>query len=180
MKWFTADLHLSHDRIIKLAKRPFVDSEQMNNSIITNMKNNLSRGDELYILGDLSFDIYASRLFFDLCRDRGYQVHYILGNHDKKGGRHNPIYKNCITVSEVKDIKIEDQKITLCHYPMRSWNNSHHGAWQLYGHEHGSVEDIGKQYDVGVDGNDFKPLNFNQIKNIMDKKEIVDIHHREI
>jgi hypothetical protein len=25
----------------------------------------------------------------------------------------------------------------LCHYAMRVWNRSHHGAWHLYGHSQG-------------------------------------------
>jgi hypothetical protein len=31
------------------------------------------------------------------------------------------------------------QPIVLCHYAMRVWNRSHHGAWHLYGHSRGNL-----------------------------------------
>jgi hypothetical protein len=31
---------------------------------------------------------------------------------------------------------IDGQKIFCNHYPMRSWDCAHHGAWMLYGHVH--------------------------------------------
>ena len=53
---------------------------------------------------------------------------------------------------------------------MRVWHKSHFNSWQLYGHSHGSLEPIGKQLDVGVDTNRFKPISFDQIKNLMNSK----------
>jgi calcineurin-like phosphoesterase family protein len=40
---------------------------------------------------------------------------------------------------------------------MRVWPRSHHNSWQLYGHSHGKLLPIGKQWDIGVDNNDFYP-----------------------
>jgi len=54
---------------------------------------------------------------------------------------------------------------------MRSWPASFHGSWLLYGHSHGRLVDIGKQYDIGVDNNSFYPVSFEQIKEIMKAKE---------
>jgi calcineurin-like phosphoesterase family protein len=51
---------------------------------------------------------------------------------------------------------------------MRVWNLSHFNAWQLYGHSHGTLEPRGKQYDVGVDSNAFKPVSFTYLKKIME------------
>jgi calcineurin-like phosphoesterase family protein len=52
---------------------------------------------------------------------------------------------------------------------MRVWNKSHLNSWQLYGHSHGDLDPIGKQYDVGVDSNDFKPLSYEEIEDIIKK-----------
>jgi calcineurin-like phosphoesterase family protein len=74
----------------------------------------------------------------------------------------------------LKDIRIGNQKITLCHYPMRSWNCSFHGAWHLFGHVHGRMENVntGLSFDVGVDVPDwnYKPVSFEQVKEKMAKK----------
>ena len=53
---------------------------------------------------------------------------------------------------------------------MRVWHRSHYNAWQLYGHSHAKLEPIGKQYDVGVDNNNFMPVSFNELVEIMDKQ----------
>ena len=67
----------------------------------------------------------------------------------------------------------ESKSIVLCHYAMKIWNKSHHGVWHLYGHSHGTLPDdpYSMSFDVGVDCHDFKPLGFDDIKKIMDKKK---------
>ena len=40
-------------------------------------------------------------------------------------------------------------------------------ADQHYAHSHGTLEPQGKQWDVGVDHNDFTPVSFAQLKEIM-------------
>jgi calcineurin-like phosphoesterase family protein len=52
---------------------------------------------------------------------------------------------------------------------MRAWNKSHFNAWQLYGHSHGTLNPLGKQYDVGVDNNGFKPVSLDSLDKIMAK-----------
>ncbi len=64
-----------------------------------------------------------------------------------------------------------DQPITLCHYAMRVWHKSHFNSWQLYGHSHGKLNPIGKQYDVGADSNNLSPVSFEMLKSIMKKKD---------
>ncbi len=39
------------------------------------------------------------------------------------------------------EISVHGQPIVICHYAMRVWNRSHHGAWHLYGHSHGNLPD---------------------------------------
>ncbi|KKL95432.1 hypothetical protein LCGC14_1854620, partial [marine sediment metagenome] len=64
-----------------------------------------------------------------------------------------------------------DQPITLCHYAMRVWDKSHFNSWQLYGHSHGTLNGIGKQYDVGVDANNFLPVSFANLTELMEAKK---------
>ncbi|MFX1258719.1 MAG: metallophosphoesterase [Promethearchaeota archaeon] len=164
MIWFTADFHLSHKNIIKYCNRPFDGVEEMNNVILRNLKNMVKPGDTLYFLGDLTFDSEVARIFFE--KFKKIQIHFIIGNHDSQ-----KVIKLatdfCASVSQIKDIKIEGQAITLCHYAMRVWNRSHFNSWQLYGHSHGRVEPIGKQYDVGVDNNNFLPVSFDMLVKTM-------------
>jgi calcineurin-like phosphoesterase family protein len=62
---------------------------------------------------------------------------------------------------------IEGQFIVVCHYAMRTWERAHHGSWQLYGHWHEDRGDEGLQCNVCVDGSNFYPRSFDEIKKIM-------------
>ena len=165
MIWFSADFHLGHKNIIKYCDRPFSGVEEMDAIIIENLKKNLKPNDTFYFLGDLTFKYTMAEQFFDLFSD--IKIHYIIGNHDS-----NKViklaYDCCESVSCLKDIKIEDQAITLCHYAMRVWHKSHFNSWQLYGHSHSNLPPVGKQYDVGVDNNNFAPISFDDLIQIME------------
>ena len=164
MIWFSADFHLSHKNIIKYCNRPFQDVEVMDNTILGNLRTKLKSDDILYYLGDLTFYETTALDFFKMFKD--IKIHYIIGNHDNKKVL-DIVEAHCESVSRLKDITIEGQDITLCHYAMRVWNNSHFNSWQLYGHSHAVLEPIGKQYDVGVDNTHFFPISFEEIAEIM-------------
>jgi calcineurin-like phosphoesterase family protein len=68
------------------------------------------------------------------------------------------------------NLKIEKQLIIVDHYAMRRWSRSHYNSWQLFGHSHGKLEPSGKQWDIGVDNNNFYPVSFNQLKKIMKER----------
>ena len=53
--FITSDLHLDHTNIIKYCKRPFLDTEEMNQTLINNWNNTISKRDTVYFLGDLAF-----------------------------------------------------------------------------------------------------------------------------
>lgn len=46
---------------------------------------------------------------------------------------------------------------------------SHFNQWHLYAHSHGTLSPLGKSYDVGVDNNNYMPVSFDQVKEIMKK-----------
>ncbi len=167
MIWFTADFHLSHANIIKYCNRPFKDVETMDEMILKNLEKKINSGDVLYFLGDLTFKEKIAITFFE--RFSYCDIHYIVGNHDSRQVI-NLAKEYCKSVSQLKDIKLENQNITLCHYAMRVWNKSHFNSWQLYGHSHGRLDPIGKQHDVGVDNCDFNPISFKELLDIMENK----------
>jgi len=163
--WFTADWHASHKNIIKYCGRPFTNLEEMDDVLLNNYNELVSNGDKVYFLGDLTFNAETAKNIMK--RMKG-NIIYVLGNHDTKIQR--VLEGRCDSVNRLLDIEVENQPITLCHYAMRVWNKSHFNSWQLYGHSHGRLKPIGKQWDVGVDNNRFKPLSFEELKTIMDKQ----------
>lgn len=160
--FFSADHHNLHDNIRKYCGRPFVNVKEQEQCLLDNHNSLVKPGDVVYLLGDVSMTKEGVESLLSKMNGCKY---FVLGNHDKKFK--NIIKQYCQVVKYLYDIKIKNQKITLCHYMMMTWNCSHFGAWQLFGHSHGTVQPIGLQHDVGVDNNDFKPVSFDQLIEIM-------------
>jgi len=54
---------------------------------------------------------------------------------------------------------------------MRIWKASHYNSWHLYAHSHNRLKAIGKSLDVGVDGHNFEPWSWEEIKEYMKDRE---------
>jgi calcineurin-like phosphoesterase family protein len=166
--WFTADLHLLHPKIVEYCRRP-IDPELHDKWIIDRINERVSKKDTLYILGDLSM---ANRKDTEelVSTIRG-RKHLILGNHDKN--LKNSTYFESISQIKVINPTILEGKrlgIVLCHYPIGSWEGKIKGSYHFYGHTHGRFKNPGLSWDVGIDNNDYYPLELNEIINLI--KEI--------
>jgi len=166
--FFSADLHLGHGNIIGYCNRPFSTSGEMDAKIISSINETVSQNDILYIIGDFCHKggtalSYRERI---VCEN----IHIILGNHDEP----TKFTSGFASVDYQKMILYINQKIFMCHYPMRSWPNSYRKSWMLYGHVHGKLnaEDVDSglfTLDVGVDnkrsGMDFgTPWSFKNVQ----------------
>lgn len=148
--FFTSDLHLGHRNIIGYCNRPFCTGEEMDEVIISSINKTVLANDILYVLGDFCHkggDVKEYR-----ARINSQYVHIILGNHDNK----NKFGNEFASIEYQKMILYKNQKIFMCHYPMRSWSGSYRKSWMLYGHVHGRLnhEDVASgrlTLDVGVD-----------------------------
>jgi calcineurin-like phosphoesterase family protein len=145
--------------------RPFDSVEEMNDKIIKNFNDCLSPGDQVYFCGDLTWDKQIGVAFFNsLRRDIGF--HFVLGNHDKKMWSLNRIHKNCASVQQYKDIRINEYRLFLCHYMMRSWNCSHYNSFHLFGHHHSwsKIPPVdGKWMPVACDIWQYRPVHFDEV-----------------
>ena len=54
--------------------------------------------------------------------------------------------------------------VTLCHYPLRTWPGQARGALNLHGHSHGRLKPLTRQFDVGVDARDFRPVTIAELR----------------
>tara|TARA_R110000868_G_scaffold14414_2_gene66997 strand:- start:15350 stop:16072 length:723 start_codon:yes stop_codon:yes gene_type:complete len=206
--------------------RNFLTLEEHNETLIKNINLSVKPDDTLYFLGDWSFGRIDAIWNFRkqlICKN----IHFIYGNHDQhieanktigvtdqdveeyeltidmykyKGLNQLHLQNLFSSVSYYKELKINGRHFVLCHFAMRVWNKSHKGSIMLYGHSHGTLDQlqpeftaptwIGDNYyiknyktmDVGIDTHkDFRPYHINEIIEIMDKKEIllnID-HHSE-
>lgn len=182
MIWFTADHHFGHKRVIEYAHRPFANVDEMDAAMIERWNAVVQPGDQVYHLGDVSFH-RTPRTLEILATLRG-QIHLILGNHDKS--LDPKARAKFAWVKDTHTLKVHEesapggtQRIVLLHYAMRVWDKSHYGAWQLYGHSHGSLPDDphARAIDVGVDCHDFTPISYERVREIMGKKVFIPVDH---
>jgi len=160
--FFTADMHLCHANIIKHCNRPFQSVEDMNRTLIDNWNLVVGENDTIYHLGDL---FLGKRNDIDILEELNGHIHLILGSHDNSQWlRKTGLFDS---MCNLKTIRIDGQKIVLCHYAMRVWESSHHGSWHLFGHSHGGLEPHGCSFDVGVDCSAFTPINYESVKTRM-------------
>lgn len=187
MIFFTADLHLGHANIIRHCNRPFANPDMMDEALIENWNERVHRNDTVYILGDLIFrascpsEAYLSRL-------KG-RKHLIIGNHDHSWLKRSssgelipsPATEAFESISHFKVISMSVGEsggsgerggrargtvITLCHYPMMTWQGAGHGGLMIFGHIHNNtnaaywplIRASPQMLNAGVDVNDFQPV----------------------
>lgn len=155
MFFFTADEHFGHANIIEYCNRPFEDVEEMDEEIIKRHNSVVCGRDTVIHDGDFCWGKLANEY---IKRLTGKTHIFIKGSHDRFLPENSPT---------ILEYRIEGQHIVVSHYAMRVWHRSHYNSWMLFGHSHGRLEPIGKQWDIGVDNNSFYPLSFTQIKDIM-------------
>ncbi len=185
MIWFTSDWHLGHANIIKFCHRPFLNTDEMDRSIVENFFKVVHEGDIVFYLGDLAFRKKIAQNFLKMI-PKGIQFHFVRGNHDQRI-KNSLLAEYCTSFTDgYKEIHINEDgtlgstkardgmNITLCHYPMHSWNHSHYGSWMIHGHHHADTRNQfpGKILNVSVDNWHFQPVSLTEVKHYMVEREV--------
>lgn len=155
--FFTSDEHYYHFNILKYSGRPFSSVEEMNEKLIENHNEVVRKNDITIHAGD--FTLKSKNVIQEIVKRLKGQHIFLRGSHDYW------LPKSAPTRWERK---IKDLYIVVDHYAMRTWARKHYDSVQLYGHSHGALTPIGRQYDVGVDNNNFYPVSFNLVKDIIE------------
>jgi len=144
----------------------------MNRVMIERWNAVVKPGDTVFHLGDFTLEGEdTARKFFD--QINGFiQVLANPWHHDKrwlpalgKGSLSRVMGLPPLVVIEAEGFGDRPLSITLCHYPLARWDRQHHGGLMLFGHEHGRYKMAGRAHDVGVDNNNFTPVNLLEIIN---------------
>ena len=133
--FYIADMHFGHKNILKYDKRPFADTEQMDEEIIRRWNERVGDNDTVYVLGDAFFRGEGRSLEI-MNRLNGHK-RLIRGNHDRNNGK---LMKMWESVGEYEELRDGEQLVVLSHYPMIFYNHQRDGAVMLYGHVHNTRE----------------------------------------
>ncbi len=176
--FFTSDTHFNHANIIGFCNRPFKNVEEMNEAMIANWNKVVGVDDFVFHLGD--FCLGGSAEWNKILDRLNGKIILIMGNHDIKNIRQGFMYRFEEVLMQMH-IEVGKQKIYLNHCPFLCYGGAYKDTWQLFGHVHTSKQNTGmdasrlgmlfpRQYDVGVDNNDFTPVSFAQVKSIIHRQ----------
>lgn len=183
--FFTSDLHVGHRNVLRFCNRPFLDIKDMSRGLIENWNRVVGENDIVFDLGDMFwFDSrHEIKKFVEKLNGHIYKV---PGNHDMDVRRLFELCNTdkvticndivCLYISGISPNMLDHTyEVWMCHFPMATWPHFEHTI-QLYGHIHSgplasnAVDVPGKdlvltkkQYDVGVDNNDFTPIELREI-----------------
>jgi calcineurin-like phosphoesterase family protein len=174
--WITADHHFFHNIIIKYCNRPFSGINEMNKIMIQRWNEKIKPNDEVIHLGDM-FCGYKPSGYSWVSNQLNGKKHLIRGNHDRKS---DGVWRDRYGFETVQDFLILGDYF-FCHYPLlfhpaqtpkqREMIILLKEAFELskckyifHGHSHNTpIKDYpANYYNVGVDMNNFYPINLKE------------------
>lgn len=188
---FIADTHFGHANIIKYCDRPFIDIDEMDALMLSGLQHADELGKTIFHMGDFVFK--PENLLKSTWRPSG--EHYIiLGNHDKYAnldGEYRTLYKEFFThiIGHSKqwrlnhlNIMLDDDCVVLSHEPQQHLGIA---QYNIYGHHHNNMiryadKFIGDydwlfgldtHFNVGVELTDYKPVSYDELKQISRPKK---------
>lgn len=195
--WFTSDLHLGHKTVAKI--RGYDDTDIHDLMILSGISRSVSKGDNLWILGDLSSggsvpQRRALKVLGEFAEINGINLHLISGNHDTVHPLHRNSHKWFAAYDEVFDSvqpfarrRLAGRSLWLSHFPWRGGGDHTEGerystvrlnddgtSWLLHGHTHSpSRVDVGRRMiQVGVDAWGFRPVSIHDVEEIIREHDV--------
>jgi calcineurin-like phosphoesterase family protein len=157
--FLTSDTHFGHGGALGLYRRPFASVAAMNSAIIERWNETVGPDDEVWHLGDFALRQRPAVVADLLGRLHG-RKHLLTGNNDPPSMAGLDGWKS---VQPYAEITVEDVSLVLCHYPFRTWRGMAKGWVNLHGHCHGRLKPQPRQFDVGVDVWDYRPVTLSEI-----------------
>ncbi len=179
--WFTSDQHYFHKNIISHSKRPFSDVEEMNGVMIERYNSVIRVEDTCYMLGDFALD---HRKIPQILPHLNGEKILVSGNHDSCHPCHHRweryVRKYLEYGFSVVLERLYYEEFLLCHFPYAGRDSQHEGRypewrpeqeikkWLLHGHIHelNHIDYERRQFNVGVDVNNFTPISLEQVRGI--------------
>jgi len=172
MKYYTADLHLQHENILKYDNRPFNNINEHDEYIIKRINDVVGENDELFILWDIAWK--WNRAINDLKKIKCKKVYFTPWNHDFS--KYVRMYEKKLWWTNLGNMYIDkDSNLVIWHYPMHEWYHSHHKwSWQflnVHWHSHWNSPFRQWRIDVWMTFKDFdRPISLQEIKDLIYKQ----------
>lgn len=161
--WFLSDMHFGHDKIRVYENRPFKSLPEMDESIITNWNSKVSKDDNVFVAGDVSF--YGKEKTTEIIQSLKGNKTLILGNHDRQKSRQ---WWLDVGFNEVIAFPIIYKEFfIISHEPM--YINTNMPYANIHGHTHSQKFENPQYVNVSVECINYIPISFNEIVKRLEK-----------
>lgn len=159
-------LEISDDMITYYMNKYYNDKvKEMNDTIMLRWNSTVGKDDLVFILGDIALNYNSIEDVNELIKGLNGDKILILGNHDKSLMQNRQFDRSLFKeIVDYKFVRLYGKFITMCHYPMSSFDMQGHNGMLLYGHLHSTPlkYPILHSYNVGLDVNNYKPINIKE------------------
>jgi calcineurin-like phosphoesterase family protein len=157
--FFIADPHFGHKAVIEYENRPFASVEEMDEALITNWNNTVTKHDIVWLLGDVTLSTKKEYIKHIFSRLNGH-IRFIKGNHDT---RSDDFYRECGCTFVSRYPVILKEFFILSHAPL--YKRFKAPYFNIYGHVHGNdnfVTRTENSWCVSVERQDYRPIQIPQ------------------
>ena len=155
---FTADTHFGHAGARALYRRPFLTGFAMDDAMVARWNDAVRPDDEVWHLGDFAVRHPDPAGLLAALHGR---KHLVTGNNDPPATAALPGWSSVLPYMEMQ---VDGTALVLCHYAFRTWRGMAKGALNLHGHSHGRLRPQTRQFDVGVDVWNFRPVTLDDLR----------------
>jgi calcineurin-like phosphoesterase family protein len=157
--YFTSDHHFGHAGALGLYRRPYASVAEMDRQMIDWWNMVVGPEDEVWHLGDFAFRQRPARVASLLKALHG-RKRLITGNNDDAAVIGCDGWES---IQPYAEVNIDGMHLVLCRYPFRTWRNMGKGWANLHGHSHGRLKPLPRQFDVGVEVWNFRPVQLAEV-----------------
>ena len=171
--FFTSDTHFGQQRTLELSRRPFVDVEEMDLTMISNWNKTVTNNDVVFHAGDFCDPDNLPLLQRLLLSLNFSELNWTLGNYDRK--IKNEIVKIVNSISSLRKIRLYDNtqnefaKIShaghnyvVVHEPC-DFEYDVKDHLFLYGHIHGRAFAKRNGFDLAADYHQYTPISIDDV-----------------
>lgn len=155
----------------------------MDEALIERWNSVVKPDDIVFHLGDFAFA--TNSRWKEIIQRLNGNIYLIVGNHDEIRYPGHQVFELFEGVTTQLALKIDNRHVYLNHYPFLcyggTYRNPKQAVIQLFGHIHSGPNCEGAdtnrlvnlfpyQYDVGVDNNNYTPVSWQQVQEIINKQ----------
>lgn len=162
----TSDTYFGRHNIIKLFKRPFSSVYEMNQKLVDNWNQKVSKNDIVYHLGNFAWDPIVASDVLEILHGK---IRFIPGNSEDALLNVYKSYPKGIKLIKEQIHEISEKGLVMSHYPLEDWNGKEFETVHLHGHNPSLKTDLKKMYRVNccIDNWGFQPVELEAIFEII-------------